>query len=302
MEKEKKTQIEIRFPSDKKAVLPFEKGEGYLMLNLKDNAGRTVHFLLDTGASKTIIFQRFLESEKAATPLTEEVGTAYGSHGKISSVPVPYQVKELRLGQVLVLNIPAFLMDLPNLEKQIGTEIHGILGSDVLENLVVLIDYCTSTVEFIAHVAAAKLLDNPAHTLSFTYNQERPFIEMSGRINGTIEVPFIFDTGSPFTFLNKTAAEVSGIEFNAEEDTPGLESCDQSGTPITLSAGQAKKLAFGTLEWQQVEVKLLDLPVFAQLGMAEKPAGVLGNDHMQGLRVAINYAESRIQIWPSEAS
>ncbi len=101
--------------------------------------GETKPFILDTGASNTVIDKR------AADPsAVEDVGQAVGLGGcgaGHSMEAVMATVKSLAVGDATVSDLRVAGIDLDGINEKIGARVAGILGYDFLSRFRVTIDY-----------------------------------------------------------------------------------------------------------------------------------------------------------------
>ncbi len=128
------------------SIEELDKSGYHVFLNAKVN-GKRCRFLLDTGASKTVIdknwFEKHVDKKKLKTVKQETSGlhsTVHESYfGKIDL---------LEFGKASVKKITLAAIDLKHVNatyaKVKKQKIHGILGSELLLQLNAIIDYKTS--------------------------------------------------------------------------------------------------------------------------------------------------------------
>jgi predicted aspartyl protease len=121
------------------AQLPFRFHGGYILVDVTINDGQTHHFLLDTGASVSVV------SPKVAASLPENI---VGSTSIVSSVDPNsidtrfILVDRLQLGSVVLERFQAAI--LPSLAVRSGDETiiaDGILGVPLFRNVSLTVDY-----------------------------------------------------------------------------------------------------------------------------------------------------------------
>lgn len=132
-----------------KMLLTELDGGGYhLFISVKVN-GKRARFLIDTGASKSVIdkgfYEKYLASKKALKTIKRETA---GLH---SSVPESHfgVIKELEIGALKVKNYSVAAVDLGHVNatyaKLKKPKIQGILGSDLMLKHKMILDYGTGT-------------------------------------------------------------------------------------------------------------------------------------------------------------
>ncbi len=118
--------------------------EGYhLFLNVKLN-GKKCRFLIDTGASHTVVDKGFFEKNFKKENLKTVKQSTASLHGSTEESHFG-KIKELALGRLLIKNRVAAAIDLNHVNQTYRTikkpKIHGIIGSDILVKYKMIIDY-----------------------------------------------------------------------------------------------------------------------------------------------------------------
>jgi hypothetical protein len=115
----------------------------HLFLNVKVNAKRC-RFLIDTGASHTVVDKSFFEKHLGKKNLKTVKQATTGLHSSTDESQFG-KIKELFIGSLLVKNCPIAAVDLGHVNQIYSTikkpKIHGILGSDLLLKYKMIIDY-----------------------------------------------------------------------------------------------------------------------------------------------------------------
>ncbi len=133
----------------KAMLVEFDMGGGYhLFLNVKLNDKRC-RFLVDTGASKSVVDKAYFEKNFGKQSIKTIKQQATGLH---SSVPESYtgKVKTFAIGKREVKNYTIAAVDLSHVNMTYAAlkkpKIQGILGSDVMLQLKMVIDYGAMTI------------------------------------------------------------------------------------------------------------------------------------------------------------
>lgn|SRR5262245_35853844 len=108
-----------------------------LVVDVKVNGAGPFAFVLDTGASFSVITPRTAKAV-GITP-TGESPTAIGAGGRIEAGLC--RLETFKLGAHLVRNLDVALMSLDEVEKPLGLRIGGLIGYNFLRQYVVTIDY-----------------------------------------------------------------------------------------------------------------------------------------------------------------
>lgn len=134
--KVQKTRIKL-------TVIHIDNDGYHLMLKAKIN-GKTATFILDTGASKTVMdinkINRFIK--EPIPELSEKSSTGLGTNSMQSYTAV---LKKFELGELKLKDYMSIFIDLSHVNSaysQIGIkEIDGVLGNDILMKYKAVIDY-----------------------------------------------------------------------------------------------------------------------------------------------------------------
>ncbi len=164
-------------------------------------AGRVFHFWLDTGSSMTMLASD-VARRLGVAPLVPDTLEIVTSTGRI--VARPGLLPALRLGQVVVRNVPTMIVDEAMMRmrepKQMGQgpplEIDGIIGFDIIRLLDIEVDYDHAVLR----------LRDPAHSLQTRdrnmYWVGLPVVQLTS-VSG-IPLHFALDTGAQITFVTES--------------------------------------------------------------------------------------------------
>jgi len=127
----------------KLSIEDLDKSGYHVFLNVKVN-GKKCRFLLDTGASKTVIDKGWFEKNVGKDKLKTVKQETSGLH---SVVHESYfgKIDELAFGKAIIKKFACAAIDLSHVngtyKKLNKHKIHGILGSELLLQLSAVIDY-----------------------------------------------------------------------------------------------------------------------------------------------------------------
>src|SRR5258708_4743296 len=133
--------------SSVKIILEALDRTGYhLFINVKVN-GKKCRFLIDTGASHSVIDKSYFEKNHASKKLKTIKQSTTGLHSSTSESHLG-KIKEMAIGPLKVTNYQVAATDLDHVNLTYSTikkpKIHGILGSDILLKYKMIIDYGTA--------------------------------------------------------------------------------------------------------------------------------------------------------------
>jgi len=121
----------------------FKEGGYHLFLHLKVN-GKKCRFLIDTGASKSVIDKKYFEDKFGAKNLKTIKQETTGLHSSTSESHFG-KIKEIEIGQHKLKNYAIAAVDLSHVNMTYGKlktpKIQGILGSELMLKYKMIIDY-----------------------------------------------------------------------------------------------------------------------------------------------------------------
>jgi predicted aspartyl protease len=117
------------------SVIPVAVYNGFLVVVSGQIGGRKQNFIVDTGTAPSILNARL--AKKMGLRVTETTLMAIGRSVKTGNAVVP----DLELGPIRAKELFMNVMDLSQWEKNIGIELAGILGMDVLGRASFRLDY-----------------------------------------------------------------------------------------------------------------------------------------------------------------
>lgn len=233
-------------------------------------------FLVDTGAEATVV-SREIATALALAPAGRALVVGMASEEEADLV----DIENLTLAEMdfCCLTSPVLARD------KIGAD--GILGLDSLQDSRVLLDFEEDTLT--VHDARPGLSQRGFEIIIRAKQRLGQLIITSARIDG-IATDIVIDTGSQisignFALRNRLRARELGL---AEwEDVLG-----NSQTGNVMVAGEVKVPGFSIVN---IPIAFADAPPFRHLGLTEKPALILGIQHLRMFRrVAIDFKSGKI--------
>lgn len=261
------------------------------MLTVTVNHSAPLKFILDTGASGTVISERSakeLELESTAATNTTMQGGAVNS-SSLKSV-------SLRVGPIEFPKIALTAIPLGGLEAGFGTRIDGILGVEAFERYVVEIDYLAKTVTF--YEPRAFRYTRKGRSLPITFVDQTPFIGV--KIAGAagrkpVEASLLLDIGAVSTMtLYPAFVEKYGL-FPARVKTLKI----TFGALISGLAGRVGRIREMRMGAYSVKQPFVTLPQKA--GGDSYNDGLIGSEILRRFKVTIDYSRKRLILEPNRS-
>lgn len=262
---------------------------GMIVAAVKINGKGPFRFMLDTGATRTVLSSGTAAKLALNTSPGDQI-LVRGVSG-LTAVPLVH-IASVASGAVRISDVSAPVLSGPVLDG-----VDGILGMDGLSGMRLTADFVRDQV---------LISDSSGESQPALYAVRGRFVSqrlllVEGRING-ISTAAVIDTGATHSLGNQAllAALVRGhapIVYSARDGVVDATNTDQPGTIRRISA-----LQFGTADINNLQVTFGDYAVFKTWGLQGKPALLLGMDVLGTLaNFSIDYRRAELQVlpWPN---
>ena len=234
-------------------------------------------FLVDTGSEATVISHQLAASLGiAASGQARLIGTVAAKG--VSTV----RVGMLGIGREMIENLPVILLDANHLGAA------GILGIDTLRKHRVIFDFANDSVS-IARSGLGKTADSYEIVVTARRKQDRMVIS-NARIDG-IKVSLIIDTGSNYSIGNSALRH--RLRQKATLGSAGL--MDVTGAQLSTDIIKVDSIQFDSLRLENSFLLINDSPAFEELGLSDKPAVLLGMNHLRAFsRMSVDFSRREV--------
>jgi predicted aspartyl protease len=258
-----------------------------ILVGASVNSGPTHEFILDTGASVSLLTpEHAARSGVEATESKEGTGTGGRVTVGLGTARLlavgPHEVRDVRV---------AISDELLRIGAAIGAHVDGDLGYDFLKNFRLTIDYERLTLRLAAPgeepdggvASRSQVKFKLAHPA-------KPLILVPAVLDG--EGPYIFavDTGASTTVVSSELAQLLGIKSASIPQLTG------AGGTADVSAGVVSQLSVGGVRAENLEVVVVDfLPALSQ-AVSTKLDGIVGYNFLKKFRVTIDYPNETLSF------
>lgn len=234
-------------------------------------------FLVDTGSEATVISHQLAASLGiAASGQARLIGTVAAKG--VNTV----RVGKLGIGREVIEDLPAILLDANHLGAA------GILGIDTLRKHRIIFDFDNDSVS-IARSGLGKTGASYEIVVTARRKQDRMVIS-DARIDG-IRVSLIIDTGSNYSIGN--TALRNRLRQKATLGSAGL--MDVTGAQLSTDIVKVDAIQFDSLRIEKSFLLINDSPAFEELGLADKPAVLLGMNHLRAFsRLSVDFSRREV--------
>jgi len=165
-------------------TVKFQYNQSLIFVPVKVN-NLNLLFLLNTGANTTVLDKRI--ADKLQLPVVKETDTVTGTAGKQAVALV--KVRSLSVGNIIMKDLTISRRNIGDFITLNGQKVDGILGTDILRNYALTIDYQSQKIAF----QQTKIPAGRKKTISFDMIEGIPRIEM--RLNDTFNTFFHYNSG-----------------------------------------------------------------------------------------------------------
>ena len=163
-----------------------------IFIDVKINDSVTGKFILDTGASLTLLDSQFVKKNNISLFRIGNIDLGGTGNSPAKSVPIYQNIKTMFLNN----NFSSEFLTTYDLKKIIPIE-DGIAGINFFKNKIVKIDYKNEILTFLEN---NKEIDNSYTKIPLTLIKTKPYMLLHIKINDSISISgqFLIDTGSEF--------------------------------------------------------------------------------------------------------
>ncbi len=260
---------------------------GRIMAPVMVNGQGPFRFIVDTGASRTVISPRLVE-RLGLSASTEQPLTIHGVTGA-GSVP-SVKIDELRAGDIVLRD-----RRLAVIEPHVFAGADGILGVEGFEGMRIRVDFATDRIEISRPRRSVMGGDWVQVPVKFRFGR---LMVADARI-GKIHVKAVIDTGAERTLGNLALRNALDLDAASDEKATERQVFGATALPELGNALESPELYLGKSGVRRMEITYADLNVFRIWGLDQEPALVLGMDVIGTVRsIVFDYRRRELLIIP----
>jgi len=276
---EGKRPFEIEKPNELH-VVPFRLERDKVIVAGRINGGRTIDFIVDTGAEQTVLSLP-VARQSGVVPVTYlrsagvgEVGVRGLQAGRMDS---------LQIGTLKVKNVTCLIKN-PPLAGLPTRESEGF--SPLALGLSMIIDYEKR------QIIIGKHLPDEAFDTELPLRMHR-LAMVSGTLNGERPVSFVVDTGGEVISISQSSA--GGLEWDPDQRRIPLKVYGSSGWDPDAFLLPGVNLQFQQIRFSNIPVVVLNLRTPSVL-LGFQVGGIVGHKFLSKYRVAIDLERSVVRL------
>lgn len=253
------------------------------MVNTIVNGLGPYPFIIDTGASKSVIYRGLtaLTGMAAIPNRSRRIITATG-YKRVLVYPVTdFYV----LGRTLKVEETVALPDI------IGSDAKGLIGVDMLAGHTLYMDLKSGAANL-----ELSTDDGPGEGWVMVQGRPVAYGSLALEVNiGGLDVPVIVDTGASDTVINTAGSEaVARSAEGIRRET--IRASISGGREMIFTALRVPEFNVGAFQHQNMRLVVSDVPVFTLLGAKDVPAIILGMDLLGEQPFAIDFKNWRLYL------
>ncbi len=248
------------------------------------------NFIIDTGSQRTVI-ARDLAQKLALSPRANVTIISMTGRSEAGTVAVP----RLGFGGGTIDDIEAPVLEGVDLGAP------GLLGLDSLHGKRLTLNFRTGRMEISSSNPRRRLSADPDTIVVEARRKRGQLILLDSDVNG-MRVNIMLDTGTHFSIGNIALRD----RLMAKKRAPTMLTAaltSVTGGTLTGQVGRIASVRMGRVNLTQVPVLFADASPFAELGMRDKPALLLGISALKIFdRVAIDFGRGKVDFLMPDAS
>ncbi|GAB2570472.1 aspartyl protease family protein [Spirosoma areae] len=278
--------------------IPFQLHSNLIIVPVQINGSDTLHFILDTGVSNTIITDPSAFKKKPLT-LTRKVKLSGAGEGGNLTASIAID-NNLNLGGLRAShhNLVILDEDILKLSEYVGTPVHGIFGYEIFANFVVNVDFQRHEIT-ITRPDKYKYRKRKGDRYPITIQDTKAYTDAISVFDGEKVLPLrvVLDTGAGHALLLDRSR--STVAMPMPEKSIRAQLGRGLNGVINGCLGRIQKIRFGRYELDNILASFPDSMAFGMklVNMPERQGNV-GCELLRRFDVTFNYPDQYIVMKP----
>ena len=281
--------------TDKQSV-NFQLINNLIVIPLEIN-GHQLSFILDTGVSKTILFNLTSKDSVGLNDIERVLIRGLGTGEPVEALKS--KNNSFRIKNIKSTNeeLYVILKDAFDISAKMGTTIHGIIGYDLLKDVIVKINYNNKRIDFYNPRTYKKSICRNCESFPLQFYRNKPYIDthiqLDSDVSTIIPVKLLIDTGgSDAIWLFEGTKEQIQTPKKFFKDIIGE---GFSGT-IYGNRSRIQNITIGKFEIKEPTASFLDSSSTFNARQFKERNGSIGGAILKRFKVWIDYPNKRIVL------
>lgn len=279
-----------------KQSLRFQLINNLVVIPLEIN-GHQLSFILDTGVNKTILFNLTSKDSVGLNNVKKVFIRGLGSGEPVEALFS--RGNNFRIKNVTSSNqgLYVVLKDAFDISAKMGTTIHGIIGYDLLKDVIVKINYINKRIDFYNPKTYNLNVCNKCESFPLQFYRNKPYIDVNVQVdtvtNKMLPVKLLIDTGgSDAVWLFEGTKKELKTPKKFFKDIIGE---GFSGT-IYGNRSRVPKISIGKFDIGEPTVSFLDSSSTFNARQFKERNGSIGGGILKRFKVWIDYPNKRVVL------
>lgn len=248
-------------------------------------------FILDTGAERLLLNQRFFSRPNASSSQVSAVGNT----GQVMNVDQRW-IDTLHWDNLFFKNVQANVVDLSHIERKKHIRLIGILGYDVFKDFEVFLDFQMQQIVLTRlnrkgfRIDSTAIWETPVDSIDFRL--ARHFIVLKGRV-GEVQLKFGLDSGAELNLIDRRVKRKVLDNF---EIVKRVRMLGAGKNTIEVVAGSLKEVRIGQQQTESMRTLITSLSEM-NVNFGTRLDGILGYEFLSTRRTLINYKRKKLYFF-----
>jgi predicted aspartyl protease len=287
---EKETVSEVEDPSHN-YVFEVQPFFGLMLIEVRVNDQGPFRFLVDTGATSTVISNTLL-SQLKITPIATSITRCVGGEGRIGSQLC--KLSSLDIGNLKIKNLPVSSFD----NAIFAGLIDGVLSTSTLSDFLITLDYADHRILLNSRSSSPVTPPKEAKAAIGLQGEFRIFgnlLLVAVSVNHQVPKNFLFDTGAVTSTLSKRQASLLGVNEDTPDSRVDIQFAGACG--VTKSVLSVSRVALSSLgrSLKYAQILAVDLQEISK-ELETEVSGILGGDFFSRYKVTLDYYTTTVKL------